>query len=334
MRPLLLALMAGIPAIATPAAADPVVDRTLEAVVLPAFARFAAATAALDAAAQDDCRATSAPLRAAFQAAYDAWIPASYFHSGPMEQGGRNLAIAFWPDPKGSTPKALRQLLQKDGATLADGVAYGRASVAARGFAGLQAMLYAPDFNSYGEGDPGCRLVRAAAGDLAATAAALAAEWQEFAQAMRSAGPGNARFLSAREARQYLYTAFLGGLQFDEEARLARPLGTLDHARPERAEARAAGRSLRNLQLSLAAAWALGQSLTSGRTEETFPALAYAIRVAEGLDDPVLAGVETPVGRMKVQDLKDAIHRTREFARAELGAELGVSAGFNALDGD
>lgn len=330
MRPLLLALMAGVPAIASPAAADPVVERTLDAVVLPAFDRFAAATAALAAAARADCLAGSAPLRAAFHAAYDAWIPVSYFHAGPMEDGGRNLAIAFWPDPKGATPRTLRQLLARD----APLPPYARVSVAARGLPALETMLYDPAFNGYGADDPGCRLVQAAAEDLAANGAALAAEWQGFAQALRSAGPGNPRFLSVREARQLLFTALLGGLQFDDDQRLARPLGTFDRPRPERAEARESGRSLRNVQISLAAARALAEALTSGHAEETFPALDYAIKVAARLDDPTFDAVATPVGRMKLQDLRDAVHRAREYARVEIGAELGVSAGFNALDGD
>lgn len=334
MRPLLLALMAAVPAIATPAAADEVVDRTLADIVLPAFRGFAEATAALAEVASGDCRAANPALRAAFQTAFDAWIPVSYFHAGPMEEDGRNLAIAFWPDPIGSTPKALRQLLARDGRLLADGASYARASVAARGLAGLQAMLYDPDFNGYGPDDVGCRLVRAAAAELAANGAALDAEWQGFAQLLRSAGPGNPRFLSVSEARQYLYTSLLGGMQFDDEQRLTRPLGTVERPRPERAEARASGRSLRNVQLSLAAATKLAQSLSPAGAPQTFAALAEARQLAETLDDPIFDAVATPAGRARLLALRTAIHHAGEYAKGEIGSELGVSAGFNSLDGD
>lgn len=331
-RGLLLCLMLG----ALPVSADPVIDRTLDRVVLPALHQFRDATADLSEAAKVDCRAETPALRAAWNAAFDAWIPASYFHSGPMEAEGRNLAIAFWPDPKGATPRTLARLLKDNPPSLSDGAAYGRVSVAARGFPALEAMLYDPAFNDYGAEDPGCRLVRAATEDLAATSAAITDDWEEgFANALRSAGvAGNQRFLSVREGRQYLYTSLLGGLQFDEEQRLARPLGTLDRPRPERAEARASGRSLQNVRLSLAAARTLGENLSDGATELTFTYLDYAIEVADGLSDPVFADVADPTGRFRIQDLKDAIHRVRETAMQELGPELGVSAGFNALDGD
>jgi len=32
-----------------------------------------------------------------------------------LEQDGRNLAVTFWPDPKGATPRALAALLKSDG---------------------------------------------------------------------------------------------------------------------------------------------------------------------------------------------------------------------------
>jgi len=323
-------------ALATPAAADPVVDRVVSGTILPRFAAFSQATAALDKAAAADCLATSPTLRAAWNAAFDAWIPTSTFRIGPLEQDGRGLAIAFWPDPKGATDRALAALLAGDGAPLASGQTYAEVSVAARGLYALEVMLYDPGFNTYTEADPGCALTRAAAADLAALAAEVEAGWRtEFAPLLQTAGaPGNTRFLSAHEARQAVFTQLVTQLGFDAETRVGRPLGSLTRPRPLRAESREAGRSLHNVTLSLAANRALAEALTGGGTEYLFDYFDYAQGVAARLDDPIFAKVDTPTGRLKVQELKTAIERVHDAASAELAAELGVAAGFNALDGD
>jgi len=321
---------------AAPAAADPVVDRVVTGTILPRFAAFAQAAAALNTAAADDCLATSPELRAAWNATFDAWIPASSFRIGPLEQGGRGLAVAFWPDPKDSTGRALQALLAGDGTALASGEAYAEVSVAARGLHALEAMLYDPALGSYTATDPGCALTRAAAADLAALAAAVEADWRTgFAPLLQTAGaPGNTRFLSQHEARQAIFTQLVTQLGFDAEVRLGRPLGSLTRPRPLRAESRASGRSLHNVTLSLAANRALAEALSDGGTEYLFEYFDYAQGVAAKLDDPVFAGVDTPGGRLRVQELKTAIERVHDAASTELAAELGVAAGFNALDGD
>ncbi|GGH50036.1 signal peptidase [Frigidibacter albus] len=329
-------ILVALLALAAPAAADPVVDRVVTGTILPRFAAFSEATAALEDAAAADCLATSPDLRAAWNAAFDAWLPASTFRIGPLEQEGRGLAIAFWPDPKGATDRALAALLAGDGAPLASGQTYAEVSVAARGLYALEAMLYDPDLNSYTEADPGCALTRAAAADLAALAAGVEADWRtDFAPLLQTAGaPGNTRFLSAHEARQAVFTQLVTQLGFDAETRVGRPLGSITRPRPLRAESRAAGRSLRNVTLSLAANRALAEALTDGGTEYLFAYFDYAQGVAARLDDPIFAGVDSPSGRLKIEELKTAIERVQDAASAELAAELGVAAGFNALDGD
>ena len=321
---------------ALPAAADPVIDRAVDGVILPAFREFADRTAALSAAARENCLAADPALRATYDVAFDAWLAAALYGFGPLEREGRNLAIAFWPDPKGARPKALARLIAEDGAALSDPEAFARVSVAARGLFGLEAMLYDPAFNTYGPTDPGCRLTRAAADDLARTAATVAAEWEEFGTVMKTAGaPGNTRFLSPGEARQILYTAFLGGLQFDSEQRLGRPMGTDDRPRPARAEARDSERTVRNLRVSLAALDRLGHTLDSSTaTEQTFRYLDWAREVADGITDPTLAGLDTPEGYKQALTLKRAIDNTIRTAKEEMGEKLGVGAGFNGLDGD
>jgi uncharacterized protein len=333
LRPLRLAaaalLLAAVAILsAAPAqASDPVVDAVIDTVALPRLTAFADATAALSATADADC--TPGPrLLAAWNAAFDAFVPVQAFRSGPMEEDGIGQAIAYWPDPKAFTQKQLRALL-----TGGAPVDYSVVSVAARGLFALEVLLYDPDFNS---GDAACALIRAASADLAVSARRLSDLWADsYALLLRSAGePGNTRFLTSQEARQSLLTQLLTQLEFDKDERLGRPLGTLEKTRPARAEAHLSGRSLRNLSFSLAANEAFARALGADRTEGVLPAFAYAATALGKLTDPVLAEVGTTGGRLRVQEAADAIGRAAEAASTELGAVLGVAPGFNALDGD
>lgn len=318
--------------LATPAVAD--VAETVTDHILPGYARFSDSAAALGAAAQADCR--PAALRGLWNAAFDGWMGVSHLRLGPVEEQGRALAIAYWPDPKATGARQLAGVLAAADPALLEPGAMAEASVALRGLFGLERVLYGPD---YAEGSYACGLARALAGDLANTAGAVAAGWGTpggggYADALLAAGAaGNASFLDAREARQALFTQLITGLDFIADQRLGRPLGSFDRPQPARAETLLSGRPLRNVALSLAALREMAQTLAP-EAAATQAALGRAITLAEKLPDPTLAGVADPSGWLKVEILQQAVHAARDTAVAEIGAALGVGLGFNAADGD
>lgn len=75
--------------------------------VLPGYRALSTTAADLEQAAAADCSPESPELRAAYGAAFDAWVGVSHLRFGPSEVDDRAFALAFWPDPRGSTPKAL-----------------------------------------------------------------------------------------------------------------------------------------------------------------------------------------------------------------------------------
>lgn len=312
--------------LATPALAD--FPEAVTDHILPGYANLAQATASLADTAARTCDV--AEVRPAFQAAFDAWMGVQHLRFGPSEVDGRSLSIAFWPDPKGSGARAQMALLTGDQAALTP-AAFAQQSIAARGFFALERLLYpAADLPA----DP-CPLIRATTTDLARSAQLINADWQNsYAQTVLTAGEvGNTTFLTRPEVRQALFTQIVTSLEFTDDSRLGRPLGTFSQPRPERAEAVASGRSLRNIILSLQAQRALVLALTPD-APMTVKGFDHAIALAEGQDDPVLAGVVTPEGRLKVEILQQAIEALRNTVLAELGPELDVGIGFNAADGD
>ncbi len=139
------------------------------------------------------------------------------------------------------------------------------------------------------------------------------------------------------EAAQELFKALMSGLQVTSETRIGRPMGTFDRPRPNRAEARRSGRSLRHVTLSLTALKDLGLSLAQGDAalrETLTQAFDHSLSRAVGLEDPVFATTADVQGRFRIEVLQQSINQIRDLATQSLGPKLGVAAGFNALDGD
>ncbi|WGW04280.1 imelysin family protein [Tropicibacter oceani] len=326
MRALILSLLITPPAMAG-------VPETVAQHILPGVAAFAEGTEALRQAAADDCRATA--LHPAYQKAFDAWMGLAHLQFGPLEQDGRSLTIAFWPDTRGLIPKTVSNLVTTRDAAALDPDSFAEVSIAGRGLFALELMLFDPTLSDYGPLDHGCVLVQAMTADLARTGQALRGDWDSFAKVLNTAGaPGNTTYLSPDEAAQTLYTALLSGLEFTEDQRLGRPLGTFDRPRPTRAEARRSGRSLRNVVLSLTALHDLARHLSDQPIPRTDAAFETALSQAKDLDDATFDGVSDPAARLKIEVLQQSIGFVRDAIQGEIGSALGLTAGFNSQDGD
>lgn len=297
--------------------------------ILPATDRFASAAYALADTAARDCGAQA--LRPAYQDTFDAWMGLSHLAFGPLEQDGRALTIEFWPDPRGLVGRTVRGLVADADPVVEDPAGFPEVSIAGRGLMALEQLLYGDE----AQGDYACRYGRAIATDLVAIADAVRADWQDHAQLMLNAGEaGNARYLSPKEPQQALYTALLSTLEFDADQRLGRPMGSFDKPRPKLAEAWRSDRPLTNIRLSLAALRDLATLLSDNPIPVTETAFDTAEATASALEDPRLAGVETPQGRLKLEILQQQIRAIRDAVLAEIGGNLGLAAGFNSKDGD
>ncbi|MEM6759142.1 MAG: imelysin family protein [Pseudomonadota bacterium] len=318
---------------ALPVAAQSVdLEAIVEDHVLAGYADLSASTRALETASQATCDPGDAGLQAAYHDAFDAWVRVSHLRFGPSETDTRAFALAFWPDPRGSTPKTLATLIRDADPVVEDAADFATVSVAARGFYALEYLLFDAQFTAGDAPDYRCALVRAIARDVAGNSSAIEADWTGGYAALL-AMPGNDTYRTEAEAAQQLFTALTTGLEFTENMRLGRPLGTFERPRPNRAEARRSERSLRNVVLSLEATQALAAQL-SGGSAAVAADYERALERAAALDDPTLAGVADPAQRFRVEALQSAVTTIRRTLLEDVGPSLGVTAGFNSLDGD
>jgi uncharacterized protein len=315
-----------------------IVHKAVEEHVLPGHRTLAKEAAALDAVAARDCAPQSATLRKAYNATFDAWMGVSHLRFGPSESENRAFALAFWPDSRGATPKTLAELIATEDPIVDDPEAFSGVSIAARGLFALELMLYDESLSATSP-DYACRLTRAIAHDIARTTEAIQAAWNPaYADILMKPGPDNPVYFSEREALQELYKALMTGLEFTADQRIGRPLGTFERPRPTRAEAWRSGRSLRNVTLSIEATGALAQILAStlGEAERTTlnTAIAEALEEADGLEGPIIESVTDPAGHLRVEVLQQSVRTLRTASQSTIGVALGVSQGFNSLDGD
>lgn len=314
---------------ASPATAG--VGEALDQHILPGFHRFAETTAALDAAAQADC--LPAAVTPAFHDAFDAWMAVGDLRLGPSETGA--LSIAFWPDARGFIPRGLTQMIAAEDPAVTDPAVFAQGSIATRGLFALEMMLFDPAFADYAQGSYSCQLVRALGHDLAAQGAALDAAWSgEFADALRHPGAAGGPYLDDKEALRALFTQLLASLDFTADQRLGRPMGTFDAPRPTRAEAWRSGRSLRDVLLVIEAAQALAHGLADGPLPQTDAAAERIREFATLVVDPGFQDVADPSARFRLEVLQRAVDVMQEAIAEEIGTPLGISAGFNAQDGD
>lgn len=312
-------------------------ERAVSDHILPGYGKLVLAGAALEKAARADCSSQSATLRQAYHDMFDAWLGVSHLRFGPSEEEDRAFAMAFWPDTKGFTPKALSRMILEQDQVVGDAAAYGAVSIAARGLFALEFMLFDDRMMGLGEAGYRCALIRAIAIDAHRIARDMRAGWVGgYADILIKPGPG-LTYRTPKETAQEVFKALSMGLQFTSDSRLGRPLGTFDRPRPRRAEARRSGRSLRNVVRSLEVLEGLAMILSEGHaaSQAKFArAFSQARAVARDLNDPVFAGVADVQGRLRVEILQQSIDEIRTVMSEDLGPYLGVAAGFNALDGD
>lgn len=311
-----------------------IVTRAIEDHALPGYAAFGAAAHGLEDAAKASCAPEDAALRAAYHDAFDAWMAVSHLRFGPAEANGASFTLGFWPDTRGATPKAINRLIGSEDPVVYDRAEFGQVSAAARGFFALEQLLYDPTIMVAEPEAARCALVRAVAADIHVLAHGLADGWTDFRKQLE-APSADGRFQSDQEAAQAFFKAASEGLQFTHETRLGRPLGTFDRPRPNRAEARRSERSLRQVQLSIAALEDLSMILVQGQPVEPELAQAFAqVRTTAEIDDKALSGVADPVGRLRIEAIATALNDVRAIMALRVAPSLGVSAGFNSLDGD
>ncbi len=287
-------------------------------------------------------------LRAAYHDACDAWAEAQIIRTGPIVLFLRYERFAFWPDARNGTQRALSALIASSDPSdlLSENLATNY--VAGQGLTAIERLLYggadaqsaltAADDEAARRAAVGLGLAR----NLNGIANEVLTDWtaQGGVRDMIAMGNGwNNLFADGEEAARLLLTDLVGAFRLMHDVKLLAVLGEdIETARPLMAEARRSARAKRNLALNLSASKALNdvfaQWLSATRRtalEESFDMSAASIAA---LSDDLGNATADPARRGAVETARDAIKATQLLIVDILPADLGITLGFNALDGD
>jgi uncharacterized protein len=328
----------------------------------PRYRALAEATSALRDATTGYCARPgpeSLPaLRSAYDSAMDAWMAAQPLRFGPITRQQRLERLAFWPDKHNSAGKQYAQALQAMDPAAVAAVAAGEGTVALQGLPAFERLLFdekaAPGDSADPSGRFRCDLLAAIAVNIANIAAEVTREWgdagQGFAASIIAPGPGNPNFGDEREATAAFLNGFMTLLQVIADQKLLRPLGRdAASAKPRLAESWRSGRSLRNIAVNLRSLDAMyrgggGQPGFAAVMRNTMEGNAFAavlddafdraLAAAASIGAPLEQAIADPAPRPKVEELRGAVKDIQRLASTHLAGALGVSIGFNSLDGD
>ena len=160
-----------------------------------------------------------------------------------------------------------------------------------------------------------CDLLMAVTRNLSNAAAALLSDWRDrWGQALLTAGaPDNTDWTSPAAATESLYLALRTRLATDADLGLGRPLASTD---THQAEAWRSGRSLRNLELSLAAlrgyaSTVFAPALPPEAGAKVDAAFAATLAEVDAVGGPLETTVGSDAGRAAVTALKTRVRGCR-----------------------
>ncbi len=350
---ILVAILAGVLALPAQAADFAAFNRAYaDAQVIPAFTRLAAETKALAQTAADACRAPDAAGLArtvdGFNKVDDAWMSAQQFRLGPLSEGQRAERFAYWPEKRNIVEKQLAALLAAADPAKLTPAALAQASVAVQGLTALERLLFqtaAAEALPAGQDSAfRCAAMSAIAANLAAIAKDALRIWEATrTDPQQAAAPFAA---DPAEAVTQFYSNLLTELQIVADQKIAAPLAASPaEAKPKLAEHWRAGRSVRNIVLNLQAARrsmlddaGFATLLAAPRFDDLKARLAaafdQALAAAAEISLPLDRAVVDAEGRKQVERLYVRLNQLRDIARQDVPPALGITLGFNELDGD
>lgn len=356
---LAIALAVSAPSLA-PAQEQPdhaaAVNRAIDRVIVPGYASFAEAASAQAASMTRLCTEASedalSEAQAAFAKLVTAFSPVELYRFGPARAENRFERLFFWPDRRGRGLRQVQRLISSEDPTALDGAALAAKSVAVQGLLALDFVLSGTGSDSLVSGPSGyrCRYGTAIADAIRKTAEETRDGWTSpsgYANVMRGAGPGNAVYRSHAEAIQELLQAAREQIQIVRDLKLVALVG--DSQRPAKPKTVPFWRSGLALNAILANIEGVMTLLEEGGLRELLPddrksltnELAFELRQAHrAISDQSRTGSDVT----KIVPDSEAHHRL-SYAAIPLGGAfsilserlpqaLGLSLGFNSLDGD
>lgn len=358
----LMAALLGSHAIAQSDGLEPLPNdlgkRLTESYIRPATADFANQSGKLQQSIAALCASQTVETAAAqtvqqqFAQTITAWSKVEILRFGPLVEANRYERIMFWPDPRGTTARQIQSLLASPDITSLTAAQLASQSVATNGLPAIEFVLYRDGGLLSDDAKPEqrqnqCHFAVIASTALQASASELASAWAEngqYAALFSQPSPVNPTYRSQTEVAAEAIKALTTGLQFAGETKLApvlkEPQWQENHVR--RAPFWRSSLSLQAIQSSVEGMAKLYQAMNiqyeseeawrNTQLQQTFEQLQMRLASMPASLQQQMQPPDT--GKQALEQVRDLLHKAREQVSGTIAPYVGVSIGFNALDGD
>jgi uncharacterized protein len=338
--------------IAKQALAAKAVLAAVDQFVIPAYRTLAQETDAQEKAwaafAANRVAGNFAALRTAHTNTCDAWARAQVIKTGPIGLFLRYDRFAYWPEARNVTTRTLDALLKSRDPKELSPETLARDNVAAQGLTALERLLYdgdMPEALLKAQGEDAAWRVTAGHGiarNLAAISRDVLAEWiaaDGVRAAIAANKPWRAIFADTQEAASLLLTDLVTAFRVMHDVKLLPVMGAnADAARPRVAESWRSGRASRNLLLNLQASEAMAKpfvaEITAANRNKMNTLYAAANKAVSALPNDLGEAAADVKRRPLVETARAAIKAAQTEIAVSVPKDLGVTLGFNSLDGD
>lgn len=328
---------------------------TLERHIRPAYDRLARFAATLRDRVAGWCAAPPGgdrkALDEAFREAVLAWSFIEHIRFGPVAEDHRYNRIAFWPDPKGVGRRQVERVLRKgDPSVLAAEKLQGK-SVALQGLTALEDILYGLGKDRFAQPGAGrdfqCGYGQAIAENLVDITKAIKAGWDDpggFSRLLLDPAPTNPAHRTPKDVTQEIAKALHGGIEWVRDIKIAATIGLEEEGRAPKPAA--FSRSRLSTDAIIASVEGLRDLFVAGGFAERIEAhskgmaaailndIDLALKNLRAVGKPVAEAVDDPAAMDRLVDTGFPLKNARRQSLSMLSQAAGITAGFNASDGD
>jgi len=282
-----------------------------------------------------------AELKEAYFKTANAWSAIEFLHFGPAGVDFRFERISYWPERKNATGKALTILLGGHGDEGLAAESFAKTSAAGQGLPALERLLFDGDdaqallLARDASGERRRLVGQAIARNIEIIANEMLAGWSDGPESIVQKLNDPA---FAEEATVRIATDLLSLFQLMRDAKIQAAMGkSIESAKPRLAEGWRSGRSIRAIAINLDTLRDAADIIFARSTAEVSSpsVLDSAVRIADSLSAENLSAlVSSPKQRSDAVLLYDAVTSARDVCNLEMPNALGITVGFNSLDGD
>lgn len=328
-------------------------QRLADGYVRPAMSVFAERTQNLEKTlatwCQHDGKSDVKPVQQAFAQTMQAWAGIEFLRFGPLVQSNRFEKLAFWPDTRGVMQRQVRTLLTAADPAAVEPGALASRSVAMQGLPALEYVLYdTPGLISAAPGADtsyACRYAVAIAANVVTVSIELQQAWSaegKFGREFTAPSPGNTLYRSQQEVAAEAIKALSTGLQFARDVKLLPALGTsAPSARAQRAAWWRSDMTVANLAAGIQGMrdfYDAGHYRYPDGEDWIGPALTgemdRAVQLLDGLSQPWQQGLADEAFWQRLSLIGLVLKNAKSIVDQHVAPALGITIGFNALDGD